>query len=377
MAALTAEAQTVEPEYRAALAAEALASDPDVIASGSDGEGAELRSLRSRVSMGRYVSAALEMRSVEGAEREFNDALKLGMPGAFPVSMLAPELRAETDIDTATNSPRWVDRVFAEAAAQRLGVTFDSVPPGVTTYPVTTAGATGAQRGREEAAGAAVWTTETKELKPTRNSVYLEYALEDSYRNPGLDAALMRDLRAALVDAVDAAIFKGDAGANEGTADITGLTTATIGESTISQANKTDGQDWVALFAALIDGRYATTPGQLNIVSSVGSNVLWMSQLARSGNNVTDTVAQMLRTAGFNWTVRGDIDTATLAGDFGAFVGLQRGIEGAAVAPMWAEGVLERDSSGAAAGQRKIALHTFWGFGLARAGNFKRLKYVA
>ena len=83
----------------------------------------------------------------------------------------------------------WLDRLFADAAAMRLGITFDSVSPGAESYPVTTAGATGAQRGRTEAAENAAWTVGTTKLEPTRNAVHLVFSTEDAARMPGLEDA--------------------------------------------------------------------------------------------------------------------------------------------------------------------------------------------
>ena len=82
--------------------------------------------------------------------------------------------------------------------------------------------------------------------------------------------------------------------------------------------------DILALLAALIDGKYAASMADIRIVASVGSNTLWLSTIANTNRN--ETVAQVLRSNGVTWMTRGDIDTATANGDFGAFIGLQRGI---------------------------------------------------
>ena len=46
---------------------------------------------------------------------------------------------------------------------------------------------------------------------------------------------------------------------------------------------------------------------------------------------------------GIHWTTRGDIEANSLNGDFGAFVGRARGIEGSAIAAVWDAGELIRD----------------------------------
>ena len=126
---LAGEYRTAETQHRAALIAESAEADAaadDFNHGGGDGEAAEVRALRGRVRIGEYVSAAVEERMADGAESELNAAL--GMRGnAFPLSLLAPapvEARATTDTDSQTNqSGRWLDRLFAGTAAERIGIT--------------------------------------------------------------------------------------------------------------------------------------------------------------------------------------------------------------------------------------------------------------
>ena len=345
---------------------------------GGDGESAEYRALRSKVGLSRYIEAATEKRAVGGAELEFNQALEIGAH-KFPLEILAPiEERATTNVDTVTTPSRWIDRLFAESAAARVGVTFESVPAGAKSYPVMLTGASGAQRGRKEAAAVSPWTVGVTELKPTRNAVHAVFSREDDLRNPGLQDALTRDLRMALVDAVDLAVFEGDADANEDGADITGLQTATdVVEEEMTQAQKVKGVDVLTAFAALIDGKHATMGSDLKTVLSVGAQRLWMSTLANSGAAVDTTIEEFLRRAGIATTSRGGIDTATTAGKFGAFVGRSRGIEGAGIAAQWSDAMLIIDPySSAKTGEIQLSMNSFWAFGLPRPSNFARLKFA-
>ena len=173
--------------------------------------------------------------------------------------------------------------------------------------------------------------------------------------------------------------FEGDSGANENTADITGLNTAAnVVEEDISQANKVKGSNVLSAFASLIDGQHATTGSDLRTVLSVGAQRLWMSTLANTGASVDTTIAEFLKRAGIELSSRGGIDTATTAGKFGAFIGRGRGIEGAGVAAYWMDGMLIVDPySGAKTGEIQLTMNTFWAFGLPRPSNFARLKFVA
>ena len=153
-----------------------------------DAEHRERLELRSKITLGRYLAAAVENRAADGAEAEYLAAYEIPGMGsqlggtAFPLDLLAPpeppvEHRAATAVDTQTMPRRWLDRLFAGTAAMRVGVTMESVPTGVSSYPATTAGASAAQRAKSQAVADAAWTIGVTELKPTRNAVRLTFNL--------------------------------------------------------------------------------------------------------------------------------------------------------------------------------------------------------
>ena len=369
-------AETEEAEQRDAGAA---ARAPE-----GDAETRERAELRKKVKFTAYVAAAIGQRSADGAESEYNAAL--GIAGnRFPLELLAPpeqraarvETRATTDVDTMTTPRRWLDRLFAGTAAMRLGITMESVPVGSASYPVTTAGASAAQRARStDAASDAAWTIGVAEMKPKRNAVRLQFSIEDAARIPGLESALTRDLRAALVEGIDRAIFLGDVTATGTDADVTGLQTAAITEATITQTNKVLGPGTLAAFTGLVDGIHAMGLNDLNVVASVGGWRLWENTIINAtADNMT--LAAFLRAAGLSWGARGEIETATANGDFGAFIGRGMGIDGAGVAAIWEAGELIRDPySGAAKGEVALTLCYLWDFALPRPSNFARIKFV-
>ena len=207
----------------------------------------------------------------------------------------------------------------------------------------------------------------------------LLFNIEDAARIPGLESALTRDLRMALTEGVDRAVFLGDDSASPNAGDITGLTTASgLVEKTITQTNKTKGSNVLQVFAELIDGKAAMMPSDLKAVLSVGANTLWSHTLANTGASVDTTIAEFLRRFGLNWMTRGEIETATAADDFGAFVGLGRGLDGSGVAAIWEAGELIRDPySGADKGKISLTLFYLWDFGLPRASNFARVTFAA
>ena len=340
-----------------------------------DGEGAELRNMKAKASFGQYVAASGARRGVLGVENELNQALGLGELD-FPLDMLAPpEKRAAIDGDADTNSASWLDRLFATSAATYLGVSMRSVAAGIASYPVTSTGPTGQQRQRSEAASAVAVTVSVTELKPTRHATHVIYNIEDVARLPGLADAIRRDMAEALVDNLDKAVFTG-AGAGGTEADIAGFNTATISESTLTQTNKVKADKVFAEFVAQIDGKYASGPGDLKVVLAVGAAKLWLETIhAASVDN--QTIAQFLRDNGLSWTIRGDIESNTANNDFGAFMGLARGIEGAAVMPVWLNANLITDPyTSAAKGEVQLTMNALWNFGIPRGANFKRLKFV-
>ena len=379
-ATLQGEYGDLEVRFQAAVVADGEFEDRARREFDDDAEGREFRALEGRASLTNYVSAAMEMRAVAGAEGEFNAALKIGAD-RFPMRLLAPpvEERATTDTDTATRPRRWIDRLFSGTAAAAVGVTMESVEPGAASYPVTTAGASAAQRGRTEAAADAAWTVGVTEIKPSRNAVRAVFTMEDAARIPGLEEALRRDLDMALTEGVDRVVFLGDDGANEAAGDITGLVGAMgLTEKTITQANKVKGAGTLQAFAELIDGKAAMQPSELRTVMAVGANTLWSHTLANTGAAVDTTIAEFLRRFGMSWLTRGDIETTTADGKFGALVGLARGIEGAAVMAMWDSGQLIRDPyTKAGSGEIALTLSYLWGFALPRASNFARIKFAA
>ena len=375
--------RSMESELQAALL---VAPDPETKETRKDPETntetsdeKELRHLRSNVEFGRYVSAAMAGHGVtNGAELELNQHLKI-QDGYFPMELLAGKLekRALRDGDAQASQGTWLDRVFRDTAAQRVGISFRPVPPGVAAFPVTTHGGAPQQRGRTQAAAERTYTVAVTEIKPARRAVHGVYSVEDDARLPGLGAAIERDMRMAMVESVDLAVFNGDDGANENTADIVGMETASIDEATLTQTNSKKADEVLKFFLAYVDGQYAASLSDVRIVTSVGANVLWYGSIhAATVDN--QSIAQFLMASGLSWTARGGIDTATTNGKFGAYVGLARGVDGAGIAAVWEQGQLVRDIYGdhATQGEVGLTLNYLWQLAFPRTDNFKRLKFV-
>ena len=380
---LAKEVMALETRFRASVVEEDE-KEKEVETSHNDdlsSEDREIRSLEGKAKFSEYLSAAIEMRSVrEGASLEFNQALNIAA-NQFPMQKLAPsveelEQRQTTAVETAVIPRRWVDRLFYGTAAARLGITFESVPSGVASFPVTSAGGVSQQRAKSQAADSVSWTISVEELSPVRNAINGIFSVEDIARVPSLEEAIVRDLRAAVVSQIDKSLFLGDDTATGTAADITGLNTASISEVTLTQAKKIKGADVLETFVSFVDGLHAESLGDVSVVASVGSNKLWMTTIQNSAAD-NQTVAGFLRANGMTWSVRGEIDENTAAGDFGAFCSLGRGLPGCAVVPVWAMATMLRDPyTGAKKGEVGLTITSLFNFGLPRPANYKRLKYV-
>ena len=375
------ELRSLETELQAAILIEPEETDTSATETETK-EDKEVRELRETVDFGNYIRAALAHGPVQnGAELELNQHLGIAAD-YFPMEILARDLdedletRAAVDGDAGANQASWIERVFSGTAARALGVTMPSVAPGIAAYPVLGSTAAPAQRQRAEAVAEATITASVTEIKPSRNSVRAVYSIEDSARLPGFSDAIKRDLRNAVTEKIDRTIFVGDSQAGGTEADIAGFTTAGVNEVTLKQSEKVKADDVIKLLAGLIDGKYAASMSDLNVVATVGSNQLWLGTIHNSVAS-NETIAQFLRASGVSWVTRGDIETNTADGDFGAFIGLKRGITNAAVAPVWSAAKLITDPyTGAGKGEIALTLQYLWGFKVPRVANFRRLKYV-
>ena len=137
-----------------------------------------------------------------GPEAEYNAEYGLASD-FFPLELLTRgmaeplETRAAIDGDARATQGTWLDRLFSESAAARLGVTMPEVAPGIANYPVMTAGGNPVQRQRAEAASAQTFTVAVTELKPTRKAVHAIYSIEDNGPPArALAEGIARDMRA-------------------------------------------------------------------------------------------------------------------------------------------------------------------------------------
>ena len=219
---LTGRLQTIEPELRAALAAE---GDDEQRARGmftdGDAEARERTRLLGETSLSEYLNVASVGGAIEGRAAEVNAALgypTVGPKGgtAVPWQMFeTPEMRAFTT--TANNDgPNMqrpiLQRLFGPGVMDTLGVRVDSVPVGRAEWPLISGGVAPAQVKEGTAAADAVPATFAfASLKPKRLSGKYEYSLEMAASVTELEQALRRDLADAIKASMTNQIVNGTA----------------------------------------------------------------------------------------------------------------------------------------------------------------------
>lgn len=180
--------------------------------------------LADRVEVRRYLQAYAEQRSVDGAEAELNQELKLNAENQIPVAALAPfsdptEKRADaptvaTDIKVGTAPV--LARVFKRSDIGFLGIPMPMVPAGTARYPYLTAGVSGALRKEGVSVDAAAANFATEDLKPVRVTARYRWGVETAAAlGEELESALRNDLREALADSMDLHLLTGNVGDND------------------------------------------------------------------------------------------------------------------------------------------------------------------
>ena len=140
--ALQTEYADLEIRHRAAIVAAGETKAED-----NTGEGAELRSLTQRPSLGAYLAAAASGQNVDGAEAELRDAFGIRDSATVPWAALAPRAPEDRAITPAPSTlPRQQDeilaRVFPMSATAFLGVDMPRVAVGESSFPVLVDGQT-------------------------------------------------------------------------------------------------------------------------------------------------------------------------------------------------------------------------------------------
>ena len=323
------------------------------------------------VSLRNFISASVEGRAVQGAEKELLDEKKLSNADGFiPWEAIASapiEVRADASTTVAAaavgaNQNPVLARVFNKTAAMHLGVSMPMVAQGEQVYPVMTGGDAGAVKavGVGHDAVKAVFAGTT--IKPTRLTARYVIRLEDIARfNVGLEDVLRNDLSMALGTLLDSQVINGDGtGSN-----FTGILKK-LEHSKVKAAAKTSVHaDYVALASGGVDGKYA---GMLSDVRcAIPSDVFSHAVTVVNAGSGESSYEYLQRVSG------GILVTAQLP----ALSGLRTSMGSDAITAIWDGGlqVIRDPYSGAASGEVALTVHMLAGFALLRTDGWKSLKF--
>ena len=256
---LTAEAQSLEVEFRAAVAAEPPADDDGTRTPTGDPEERERMEIRDRARLARFMDAAISGRAVDGAESEV--AAAYGCPGAVPLAMFEtrerqPEERAVTPAPAtaATSLGAIVPAMFQRSAAAWLGVDMPSVAAGDAGFAVVGTSVTGGVKAKSAESAETEGAITVSTAQPRRITGAFRFTREDAARLSGMESALRENLSSVLSDAADGQAVNGS-GTDDGT--INGLL-AILTAAAAPAANVEDFARYNAAMLSHVDGVFAT-----------------------------------------------------------------------------------------------------------------------
>ena len=269
---LEAEYSRLEVQHRAAIISEgeeeraAAGLFPD---GSNDSEGAELRQLMGRVSLGDYVAPALAGVGLSGAASELADALEVPKHGkgggvAVPWSVLEDRAFTTTSANDGPESQRPIlQRLFGPGVLDMLGVRVDSVPVGRTEWPILTSGVAPDQATEGTAAAAVTAGFSFANLKPKRLTGRYELTHEMMASVPAIEQALRRDLADAVRSKMSDIVINGATPDNTNPARIRGLISQL---GAVSTALTGIAADYGKLHSLAVDGIHAQTEQQVRSV---------------------------------------------------------------------------------------------------------------
>ena len=288
-------------------------------------EDRQRRELVDRSDMGRIFGAVLEHRQVDGREQEMQTEYGLAA-NQVPLAMLRSEehrLVTPAPANVGANQAAIVAGVFPDSVAAFLGVDMPTVGVGEAVFPVLTTNATVGTPVENAEQGETTGSFSAEVLSPARLQAAFFYSREDRARFAGMDASLRQNLSEALSDGLDKQVVAGTQGLLTGTnLDNNNVSTQTTYALYRSQ-----------LAWARVDGKFASSAGDLRIV--MGSGTYSHAAAQYRGNNDNQDALQSLMAATGGIRVSAHVpDVASTKQNAIVRLGSRRDM----VAPIW-EGV--------------------------------------
>lgn len=384
MDTLSNEYSEKETEYRAGVIAEAEdleQRDADAKAGANgDGETAERRALLDKAMLSTYMGHAVAGTPVAGAEAELNAALEIrGGGGAMvPWQVLdhpgIAERRDDAPSTTAalggpTSQRPILQRLFGRDILAALGVRIDSVPSGLSEWPLLTGGVAPGEVAEAGAAADAVAPTfDTHSLKPKRLSGRYAFTYEHAAQVAGIEASLRRD----LADAVRSRMSYQSINGTGAGAQVTGFL-ARLADPTDPTAEATYA-DYASVHASAVDGIHAVMESEVSSVLGVDTYRhaagVFQAGSGESGTEALDRRSASCQASSYIPSPAANIQTAILHAGRDA-------MRGDSIAAMWPALELIRDPyTKAGEGEVSLTWITLWDAYVAfRADAYKRVDF--
>ena len=366
--------ETIEPENRAATAAEAAeraALEEEAAKAapqdGLDTETRERNDLAKKARVSTYLLAAISGRRLDGPEAELRAATPGCGDDAIPMAAMDVEHRERIAAEkrAVTPAPGTVGLnlgmvqpfVFASSIAAALGIELRDVPTGTYAIPtITTAPSSAAPKGKGEDADDTAGVLAVASATPKRIPARLTLSLEDvaAVGTESFEAALTQALQAKLSDSLDHQVINGDGAAPN----LSGLIAQLADPA--APANGVETFDrWAAIAASVVDGLWAKT--LMETASIWNAEAFRLAAGVFRGVDGPVSVASYLQaqTAGFMANAR----MPAAAGNVATGVAARLGMPGLsrAVVPNWGRITVDDIYSDSGKGQRHVTVSAIVG----------------
>ena len=274
---LTGEVQKLEPEMRAAIAAE---PDPQVTTTQTEHVDPEVRErleLRGRARLGNFLLAAMRGRVLDGVEAEYSAAaFGSTLRGGYvdvPLDLFEADRPREVRADAPSTAPSTVGVMhqpvqpflFAPSIAPTLGIEMPTVASGTFAASTITTSLTAGTKAKGGAAESTAAELRVVTSTVKRISGRLSLQAEDiaAVGVPGFESALRENLSLIMSDKFDDQAINGSGSGNN----LTGLIKRLTDPDDPTAVVNWDGFN--SAFADAIDGLWATTCTDVAILAGV------------------------------------------------------------------------------------------------------------
>ena len=366
MESLTAEAQKLEPELRAALVAEGDAEQraAENFQEGQNPEDVELRALIAGSTLADVIEATIERRATTGRTSEYQQHLNLGST-QVPLALLRDrgvEFRQVTPApsNTGASQAEIVQPVFATGDLQFLSISQDTVPSGQSVHPVlTTRPTVGGPHTDSSSVDETTGGFTATALAPERTQASFFFRRTDGVKFPMMEDSLRMSLSSALAENLDALWMAQmiKAAGSGGLGNATDLHSAEAGFA-----------NYKTLVAGNVDGRFAS--GKMDIRALMGAATFAHADTQYTSNGDVSALSSISAESG---GVRVSPHVAAVASKKqDAFVRL--GMRRDGVVALW-EGIhlIFDEVTKAATGEIQLTAVLMNNRAILRTGGFKRI----